>query len=75
MSTRTQALSRSTPNQWARSAINVSLRTQTQALNRSMLNKWARSAINVLQGYSTNVFEVYMLQVKVNRRYYNSYDS
>jgi len=49
MSTETQALNRSMPNQWARSQLvcfnkdQLSMSTQTQVLNQSMPNQWARS--------------------------------
>ncbi len=42
MSTRTQALNRSMPNQWTGSS-QLSMSTGTQALNLSMPNQWARS--------------------------------
>ena len=75
----TQALDRSRPNQWGQSAINVS--PGTQALDRSMPNQWARSSTHLFGtriwllsrsnkirvSISTDVFEVYILQVKVNR--------
>ena len=75
----TQEPNRSRPNQWEQSAINVS--PGTQALDRSMSNQWARSSTHLFGtriwllsrskkirvSISTDVFEVYILQVKVNR--------
>ena len=52
MSTLTQALNQSMPNQWAPSAINVYRDTSMQL---SMPNRWAWSAINVYTDTSTKL--------------------
>ena len=80
----TQALNRSMPNHWARSAINVSTDTSVQL---SIPNQWGRSSIYLFRtrtgllsrsnqswvSISTSVSGAYMLQVKVNRCNNNSY--
>ena len=80
-STRTQAMNRSMPNQWAHSAINVNTDTsigqyqyQTNGHNPQSVyqnREWLLSRSNQYGvSISTNLFVVYMLQVKVNRRNY-----
>ena len=86
MSIRTQARKLSKPNQWARSH-QLSMSTRTQASKLSMPNhmdmisstgsykqgtNYSLAVINV-EFIPTNVFEVYMLQDKVNRPNQNSY--
>jgi len=51
MTTQTQALNQSMPNQWAQSQLvcfnqhQLSMSTRTQALDRSLSNQWARSQL------------------------------